>query len=152
MRGLLYDEFEIGMRFEHALRRTVTEADNMLFSNMTLNPQPLHIDADFAARAEFGKPIVNSLFTLGLVIGISIYETTLLTTVANLGMDKVRFPAPVFHGDTIHVVTEVVAKRDSASRPENGIVTLRHDAFNQRDELVASLERSALMRRSLIAS
>jgi acyl dehydratase len=150
MSGLFYEQFEVGMRFEHALRRTVTEADNMLFSNMTLNPQPLHIDFDFAARAEFGRPIVNSLFTLGLLIGISVYETTLGTTVANLGMERVRFPAPVFHGDTIHVVSEVIAMRDSGSRPSNGIVTFRHDGFNQDNALVASCERSALMRRSAV--
>jgi acyl dehydratase len=150
MSGLFYEQFEVGMRFEHALRRTVTEADNMLFSNMTLNPQPLHIDFDFAARAEFGRPIVNSLFTLGLLIGISVYETTLGTTVANLGMENVRFPAPVFHGDTIHVVSEVIAMRDSGSRPANGIVPFRPDGFNQDNTLVVSCERSALMRRSAV--
>ncbi|MFM0512154.1 MaoC family dehydratase [Paraburkholderia sp. RL17-373-BIF-A] len=147
MRGLYFEEFEVGMRFEHALTRTVTEWDNMQFSNMTLNPQPLHIDAHFAASTEFGKPIVNSLFTLGLMIGISVSETTLRTTIANLGMTDVSFPAPVFHGDSIHVVTEVMSLRSSKSRPGAGIVEFRHTAFNQDDVEVARCTRAAFMHR-----
>ncbi|WP_144113822.1 MULTISPECIES: MaoC family dehydratase [unclassified Paraburkholderia] len=147
MRGLYFEEFEVGMRFEHALTRTVTEWDNMQFSNMTLNPQPLHIDAHFAASTEFGKPIVNSLFTLGLMIGISVSETTLRTTIANLGMTDVSFPAPVFHGDSIHVVTEVMSLRSSKSRPGAGIVEFRHMAFNQDDVEVARCTRAAFMHR-----
>jgi acyl dehydratase len=147
MRGLYFEEFQVGMRFEHALTRTVTEWDNMQFSNMTLNPQPLHIDAHFAASTEFGKPIVNSLFTLGLMIGISVSETTLRTTIANLGMTDVSFPAPVFHGDSIHVVTEVMSLRSSKSRPGAGIVEFRHTAFNQDDVEVARCTRAAFMHR-----
>jgi acyl dehydratase len=119
----------------------------MLFSNMTLNPQPLHIDRHFCAQTEWGQPIMNSLFTLGLMIGISVGETTLGTTVANLGMDEVRFPKPVFHGDTIRIESEVLELRESKSRPQNGIVIFAHRAFNQRDELVAVCKRSALMLR-----
>lgn len=147
MRGLYFDEFQVGMRFEHALTRTVTEWDNMQFSNMTMNPQPLHVDAHFATQTEFGKPIVNSLFTLGLMIGISVSETTLRTTIANLGMTDVAFPAPVFHGDSIHVSTEVLSLRPSKSRPGAGIVEFRHRAFNQDDVEVARCTRAAFMHR-----
>lgn len=147
MRGLYFDEFQVGMRFEHALTRTVTEWDNMQFSNMTMNPQPLHVDAHFATQTEFGKPIVNSLFTLGLMIGISVSETTLRTTIANLGMTDVAFPAPVFHGDSIHVTTEVLSLRPSKSRPGAGIVEFRHRAFNQDDVEVARCTRAAFMHR-----
>lgn len=146
MAGLYFDEFEVGHVFKHALRRTVTESDNMLFSNMTLNPQPLHIDFDFASKTEFGKPLVNSLFTLGLMIGISVSDTTLGTTVGNLGMQDTKFPAPVFHGDTIRVETEVKAVRPSKSRPGQGIVTFIHRAYKQDDTLVAICERAALMK------
>jgi acyl dehydratase len=145
MAGLYLEEFVVGHVFRHTLRKTVTESDNMLFSVMTLNPQPLHIDFDFAAKSEWGKPLVNSLFTLGLMIGISVGETTLGTTVANLGMDEVRFPKPVFHGDTLHVETEVLEKRESKSRPTQGIVVFLHRAINQRNEIVAQCKRSALM-------
>jgi acyl dehydratase len=145
MPGLYFDEFEIGQVFEHPIRRTVTEMDNVLFSTLTLNLQPLHIDFDFASRTEFGKPLVNSLFTLGLMIGISVSDTTLGTTVANLGMTDVRFPKPVFHGDTISVKTSVLTKRESKSRPTQGIVEFKHQAFNQRGEEVASCVRQALM-------
>lgn len=147
MPGLYYEEFVVGAIIDHELTKTVTEMDNVLFSNMTLNPQPLHIDFEFGARTEFGKPLVNSLFTLGLMIGISVYETTLRTTVANLGMTDVRFPAPVFHHDTLRVRTTVQSKRESRSRPNAGIVGLLHEAFNQHDDLVASCVRSALMHR-----
>jgi len=148
MAGLYFDEFEEGHVFKHELRRTVTEADNMLFSNMTLNPQPLHIDFDFASKTEFGKPLVNSLFTLGLMIGISVNDTTIGTTVGNLGMTDVKFPHPLFHGDTVRVETEVKAKRESRSRPTQGIVTFIHRAYNQNDDLVAQCERAALMHKT----
>lgn len=147
MRGLYFEEFEVGMHFDHALTRTVTEWDNIQFSTMTLNPQPLHIDAHFAAKTEFGRPLVNSLFTLGLMIGISVAETTLRTTIANLGMKDVQFPAPVFHGDTLRVTTDVASLRESKSRPEAGIVEFIHRAWNQDDVQVASCTRSAFMHR-----
>jgi acyl dehydratase len=147
MAGLWFEDFRVGMVFEHQITRTVTEADNVLFSAMTMNPQPLHIDFEFAAKTEFGKPLVNSIFTLGLMIGISVHETTLGTTVANLGMADVNFPAPVFHGDTLHVRTEVESVRPSKSRPEAGIVGLRHRAFKQDAVEVASCLRAALMHR-----
>src|ERR1700722_5235110 len=147
MPGLWFEEFSPGQIFEHPITRTVTEMDNMLFSNMTLNPQPLHIDFHFAAETEFGKPLVNSLFTLGLMIGISVHDTTLRTTIANLGMTDVNFPAPVFHGDSICVVTTVEAVRASGSRPNAGLVTFKHKAFNQRNQEVANRIRTAFMRR-----
>ena len=147
MAGLWFEDFEIGMRIEHSIRRTVTEADNILFSCLTHNPQPLHIDFEFASESEFGKPLVNSLFTLGLMIGISVNETTIGTTIANLGMTEVRFPHPLFHGDTVRVTSEVVGKRESRSRPEAGIVEFEHSAHKQTGELVASCRRQALMRK-----
>lgn len=148
MAGLYYEDFEIGQVFAHALRRTVTEADNILFSTMTLNPQPLHIDRHFCeTETEWGEPLMNSLFTLGLMIGISVHETTLGTTVANLGMSDVRFPNPLFQGDTVHVTTHIAAKRESKSRPADGIVEFEHNAFNQKDILVATCRRQALMRK-----
>jgi len=147
MAGLYFEQFEVGQVFRHELRRTVTEMDNMLFCNMTLNPQPLHIDFEFAKQTEFGKPLVNSLFTLGLVIGISVADTTLATTVANLGMQDTRFPAPVFHGDTIRVETTVKSVRESKSRPNAGIVEFEHRGINQRDEVVCICLRSALMKK-----
>ncbi|MBC6403899.1 MAG: MaoC family dehydratase [Hyphomonadaceae bacterium] len=145
MAGLYFEEFEVGHIFRHELRRSITEADNMLFSNMTLNPQPLHIDFEFCKNTEFGRPLVNSLFTLGLMIGISVNDTTIGTTVANLGMTDVRFPHPLFHGDTVHVETEVRDVRPSRSRPTQGIVTFVHRAYNQNDTLVSVCERTALM-------
>ncbi len=145
MAGLYFEDFHEGQVFDHALSRTVTEMDNVLFSTLTLNPQPLHLDEEFAKTTEFGQRIVNSLFTLGLMIGISVGETTLGTTVANLGMDEVKFPMPVFHGDTIRVESEVLELRESKSRPHNGIVLFMHRAFNQRGELVAHCKRTALM-------
>ena len=148
MRGMYFEEFQVGQVIDHALTRTVTEWDNVQFSTMTLNPQPLHIDAHFAANTEFGKPLVNSLYTLGLMIGISVYETTLRTTIANLGMTDVVFPAPVFHGDTLHVRTEVLSVRPSQSRPEAGLVEMRHTAYNQDDVVVARCTRTAFMKRA----
>ena len=148
MRGLWYEEFEPGRVIDHTIRRTVTESDNILFSCLTHNPQPLHIDFDFAENnSEFGKPLVNSLFTLGLMIGISVNDTTIGTTIANLGMSDVRFPKPVFHGDTIRVETEVISRRESKSRADAGIVELEHRAFNQRGEQVGICRRQAFMRK-----
>ncbi|TDH39261.1 MaoC family dehydratase [Pseudohoeflea suaedae] len=147
MPGLYFEDFSPGREFRHELRRTITEADNMLFSNMTLNPQPLHIDFDFASRTEWGKPLVNSIFTLGLMIGISVGETTLGTTVANLGMTDVTFPHPLFHGDTVHVTTKVVSMRESRSRPDRGIVEFEHLAYNQDEVLVARCIRQAMMKK-----
>ncbi len=148
MPGLHFEEFEVGHVFEHTIRRTVTEMDNMLFSNMTLNPQPLHIDKHFCeTETEFGQPLMNSLFTLGLMIGISVNDTTVGTTIANLGMTDVKFPHPLFQGDTVHVTTEVKNKRESRSRPDAGIIEFEHKAFNQNDELVAVCTRQAFMRK-----
>ena len=147
MPGLYFEQFTLGMKFDHPWTRTVTETDNVLFSTMTMNPQPLHLDAHFAATTEFGRPLVNSLFTLGLMIGMTVNDTTLGTTIANLGMTDVRFPKPVFHGDTIHVRTEVVSLRESKSRPEVGIVEFVHTAYNQTDDLVATCRRQAMMKR-----
>lgn len=151
MPGLYFEEFNVGQTFEHPWGRTVTEADNMLFSCLTLNVQPLHIDAEFAAKTEFGKPLVNSLFTLGLMIGMTVNDTTLGTTVANLGMSDVRFPRPVFHGDTLRVRTTVKAIRASKSRPNAGIVEFEHQAINQHQEVVAICCRQALMQKKAIA-
>jgi acyl dehydratase len=147
MPGLYFEEFAVGRKFEHALRRTVTEADNVLFSAMTHNPAPLHLDEEYMKGTEFGTRLVNSYFTLGLMVGISVQETTLGTTVANLGMDEVRFEKPVFHGDTLHVETEVLELRPSKSRPANGIVVFLHRAINQKGEVVARCKRTALMLR-----
>lgn len=147
MAGLYLQEFEKGQVFQHALRRSITESDNMLFSNMTLNPQPLHIDFDFASQTEWGKPLVNSLFTLGLMIGISVNDTTVGTTIANLGMTDVIFPHPLFHGDTLRVETEVLSVRESKSRPDRGIVEFEHRGYNQNDVLVARCTRQAMMRK-----
>ena len=147
MAGLYFEQFAVGMMFEHPWTRTVTETDNVLFTTMTMNPQPLHLDAHFAAKTEFGRPLVNSLFTLGLMIGMSVNDTTLGTTIANLGMTDVGFPKPVFYGDTLHVRTKVVALKDSRSRPEVGIVEFEHMAYNQNDEMVAICKRFAMMKR-----
>ncbi len=146
MTGLYYEEFELGMMFKHSMRRTVTEADNTLVSALTHNPAALHLDEEYCRNeTEFGQRIVNSVFTLGLMVGISVGDTTLGTTVGNLGWDEVRFPRPVFHGDTLRIETEVVDMRESRSRPTNGIVTFSQRAYNQRDELVGSCKRTALM-------
>jgi acyl dehydratase len=147
MPGLYFEEFTVGQKFQHTIRRTITETDNVWFSALTHNPAPLHIDAEYMKSSEFGKPIVNSCLTLGFMVGISIGDTTVGTTVANLGWDEVRFPKPLFHGDTIHVETEVLELRDSKSRPNNGIVIFAHRTFNQHDDLVGECKRSALMMR-----
>src|SRR6201987_4453977 len=146
MPGLYFEEFEEGQVFEHAISRTVTEMDNVLFSTLTMNPQPLHLDEEFAKQTEFGQRLVNSLFTLGLVIGISVGETTLGTTIANLGMSDVRFPKPVFHGDTLRVRTSVRAKSQSKSRKDAGIVEVGHQGINQHGETVAICRRAGLMK------
>ena len=145
MAGLYYEDFEIGMVFHHDLRRTVTEADNVLFCAITHNPSPLHLDEEYMKSTEFGRRIVNSGLTLSLMVGISVADTTLGTTIANLGWDDVKFPKPVFHGDTLRVETEVAQVRESKSRSDAGIVTFVHRAYNQHDELVASCKRPALM-------
>jgi acyl dehydratase len=146
--GLYFEEFRVGQVFHHAIRRTVTEADNVFFSALTHNPAALHLDEEYCrTQTEFGHRIVNSAFTLGLMVGISVGDTTLGTTVANLGWDEVRFPKPLFHGDTVCCESEVVEIRESRSRPNNGIVVFLHRAFNQEGVLVASCKRSALMLR-----
>ncbi|MEP9374167.1 MaoC family dehydratase [Mesorhizobium sp. KR1-2] len=152
MAGLYLEEFVVGQVVHHALTKTVTESDNMLFSVMTLNPQPLHIDFDFAAKSEWGKPLVNSLFTLGLMIGISVHDMTLGTTIANLGMTETVFPNPVFHGDTIRVETEVLSVRDSKSKPDRGIVEFEHRAYNQNGVLVAKCIRQAMMKKKTVSA
>jgi acyl dehydratase len=147
--GRYLEDFIVGEVIKHRLTRTVTQMDNMLFSNMTLNPQPLHIDADFCAKeTEWGKPLMNSLFTLGLMIGIAVNDTTVGTTIANLGMSDVKFPAPLFEGDTIHCTTEIMAVRESKSRPDAGIVDFQHKAYNQDGKLVAECRRQAFMKRA----
>ena len=145
MTGLYYEQFDIGMEFKHSLTRTVTESDNLLFCAMTHNPQPLHLDEEFCKGTEYGQRIVNSLFTLGLVIGVSVGDTTLGTTLGNLGMTDTRFVNPVFHGDTLRSATKVREKRESKSRPNAGLVTFEHYGFNQRDEEVAFCVRTAFM-------
>ena len=153
MAGLYFEDFELGQTFDHPLRRTVTEADNIFFSSLTLNPQPLHIDRHFCAtQTEWGQPLMNSLFTLGLMIGISVNDTTVGTTIANLGMSEVRFPNPLFQGDTVHVSTEVLGKRESRSRPDAGIVEFEHKAFNQTGDLVAICRRQVMVRLKLKGS
>lgn len=147
MAGLWFEQFEIGRVFDHEIRRTVTEADNMWFSNATYNPAAIHIDAEYCKTTEFGKPLVNSIFTLGLVIGLSVQNTTLGTTVANLGMTDTRFPKPVFAGDTIRARTTVQELRESKSRPNAGIVTFLHQGFNQFGDEVCTCTRQALMLR-----
>ena len=152
MAGLYFEEFFVGQTFKHAIRRTVSELDNTLFSALTHNPAALHLDEEYCKHhSEYGQRIVNSVFTLGLIVGISVGDTTLGTTVANLGWDEVRFPKPLFHGDTVHVQTEVLELRDSKSRPRNGIVIFEHRGYNQHQVLVASCKRSALMLRKPVA-
>ncbi len=144
--GLWFEELTVGLVIQHPIRRTITETDNVMFTTMTMNPAWLHLDFDYAENhTQFGKPLVNSMFTMALVIGISVHQTTLGTTVANLGFDGISFPAPLFHGDTVRVETEVLAARLSKSRPTQGIVTFEHRAYNQDDVLVCKAQRNALM-------
>ena len=145
MAGLWFEEFETGKVYHHPITPTVTEMDNMMFSCLTMNPQPLHIDRHFSAKTEWGQPIMNSLFTLGLMIGISVNDLTLGTTIANLGMTDVKFPAPLFQGDTVNVTTEVIAKRESQSRPHHGIVTVRTTGRKADGTVFMTFERSCLI-------
>lgn len=148
MAGVYFDQMTVGQKFDHPIRRTVTETDNVWFSAITHNPARLHLDEEYCrTETEFGQRLVNSCFTLALMVGISVNDTTLGTAIANLGWDEVRFPKPVFHGDTLRIETEVVDLRDSKSRPDAGIVTFLHRAYNQKGELVASCKRSGLQRK-----
>lgn len=147
MPGLYFEEFSVGQTFKHGITRTITEADNVWFSALTHNPAPLHLDAEYMKNSEFGQRIVNSCLTLAFMVGISVGDTTVGTTIANLGWDEVRFPKPLFHGDTITIETEVLELRPSRSRPENGIVTFLHRAYNQHNDLVGECKRTALMLR-----
>jgi len=147
MSGLYFDEFKVGQVFHHAITRTVTETDNLLFTTLTHNPQPLHLDVEFVKQTEFGQRLVNSIFTLGLMIGVSVGDITLGTTIANLGMTDVRFTHPVFIGDTLRSQSTVLEMRPSKSRPDAGVVVFEHKCLNQRDEEVGYCKRSALMRR-----
>lgn len=144
MPGRYFDELTVGMRIQHSVGRTVTEMDNVLFSALTMNPQPLHLNEDFASRTSFGQRIVNGIFTMGLVVGLTVAELTEGTIVANLSYERVTHPRPVFHGDTIYVETEVLEKRDSASKPDRGLVRLRHTGKNQAGTVVVELERTVL--------
>ena len=148
MAGKFFDEWEVGERIEHEIRRTVTETDNLLFSTMTHNPQPLHLDVEAAKESGFGRILVNSTFTFSLLVGLSVGDTTLGTLIANLGFDKIVTPNPVFIGDTMRARSEVKELRESKSRPHAGIVTFTHELLNQRDEVVCRCERSALLRKS----
>jgi acyl dehydratase len=145
MAGLYFEEFSVGQTFDHPIRRTITETDNVLLSTLTHNSAALHLDAEYMKGTEFGKPLVNSCLTLSLMVGISVNDTTHGTTVANLGWDEVRFPKPLFHGDTIRIKSEVLELRESKSRPDNGIVVFEHRAYNQHDVLVGVCKRTALM-------
>jgi acyl dehydratase len=146
MAGQFYEQLDPGTVFQHAIRRTVTEMDNVLFTALTHNPAQLHLDEEYCREhTEYGQRIVNSAFTLGLVVGISVGDTTLGTTLGNLGMEAIRFPKPVFHGDTLRVETEVISRRESTSRPNAGLVVFEHRSFNQRQEMVATIRRTALM-------
>jgi acyl dehydratase len=150
--GLFFEDFEVGRTYEHRYYRTVTQMDNMLFSNMTLNPQPLHIDRHFCAtETEWGQPLMNSLFTLGLMIGMSVSDISTGTTIANLGMQETRFPHPVFENDTLHATTEIIGKRESKSRPNAVIVELHHRCFNQDGKLVAECKRQAFIKKRPVA-
>ncbi len=147
MPGLYFEEFTVGQTFDHPIRRTITETDNILLTTLTHNPAALHLDVEYMKNTEYGKPLINSCLTLSFMVGMSIGDTTYGTTVANLGWDEVRFPKPLFCGDTLRVETEVLELRDSKSRPDNGIVTFAHRGYNQNDELVGTCKRTALMLR-----
>ncbi len=152
MAGKLFEELTVGQVFQPQPGRTITEADNVFFTCLTMNPQPLHLDFEAAAKGEFGKPLVNSLLTLGIAVGLSVGDTTLGTTVGDLGFEQVEFPKPVFHGDTIYSETEVIEKRESRSRPQWGIVIFEYRAKNQRGEVVMRCRRAAMMRRRIPGS
>jgi acyl dehydratase len=143
--GLYYEQFEIGQVIKHAVTRTVSEFDNVLFSSLTLNTQPLHLDAEFAKNTMWGQRLVNSLFTLGLMLGMAVNDTTLGTTLGNLGLEEVKFPNPVFHGDTVHAQTEIVNKRESKSHPDAGIVFFKDQGFNQDGKVICECRRAGLM-------
>ena len=147
MSGLWFEDLHVGVTIQHAVTRTITESDNVLFTCLTMNPQPLHLDEEFAVSTEFGHRIVNSIFTLGLLVGMTVHDLTLGTTVANLGFSLVEFPRPMFHGDTLKAETEILNSRESRSRPNAGIVTFEHRGYNQRNELTARCQRQALMLR-----
>lgn len=147
MPGLYLEEFTVGQVIRHPLTRSVTESDNMMFSMMTMNHQPLHIDFDYAARSEWGQPLVNSMFTLSLMVGISVQDTTLGTIVANLGFSDISFPHPLFHGDTVRIETEIKSVRESRSKPDRGVVEFEHRAFNQNNVLVARCTRQTMMQK-----
>lgn len=147
MAGRFFEEWTVGERMEHEIRRTVTETDNLLFSTMTHNPQPLHLDAEFARESEFGQILVNGTFTFALMVGLSVGDTTLGTLVANLGYDKLVMPKPVFIGDTMRATSEVAELKESKSRPNAGIVTFAHELINQRGEVVCRCLRTALVKR-----
>lgn len=149
MAGMYFEDFEIGAVIRHEVTRTVTETDNLLITTLTMNVQPLHLDAEFAKESIFGRQIVNSIFTLGVVTGVPVQDTTLGTTLGNLGFRDIEFPKPVFFGDTLRVETEALDKRESKSRPDTGIVGIEHRGYNQRGELVCVVRRSALMKRRL---
>lgn len=153
MAGKYFEELEVGLVFQHEIRRTLTEMDNVLYSALTHNPAALHIDEEYCRQhTEFGRRIVNSAFTIGLVVGISVGDTTLKTTVGNLGFEKIEFPAPLFHGDTLRVETEVISRRESSSRPTAGIVLFEHRGYNQNDVLVARMRRAGLMMKRPVAA
>ena len=152
MPGLYYEELEVGLVIDHATRRTVTETDNVLFCSLTLNLAPLHLDAEYSKESIYGQRLVNSLFILGLITGITVPDSTQGTTLGNLGFEDVKFPKPVFHGDTIHVRTEVIDKRESKSRTDSGIVFFRHYGINQRDEIVCECKRAGLMLKRPVAA
>ena len=148
MSGKFFDQWDVGQRIEHPIRRTVTEADNLFFTVMTHNPQPLHLDVEAARQSEFGQILVNGTYTFSLMVGLSVGETTLGTLVANLGYDKLVMPKPVFLGDTLHATSEVIGLKESRSRPDAGIVTFLHEAINQRGEVVCRCERAALLKKA----
>jgi acyl dehydratase len=147
MAGRYLEQFEVGEVIKHPITRSITESDNVFFSVMTMNPQPLHIDFDYAAKSEWGKPLVNSLLTLGMMIGISVHDTTLGTIIANLGMTDTSFPHPLFHGDTIRVETRIVSIRPSRSKPDRGVVEMEHCAYNQHGDLVAKCLRQTMIQK-----
>ena len=147
MSGKYFEELEVGLTFEHEPGRTVTETDNLLFTALTQNPQPLHLDAEFARQSIHGRILVNSIFTLGLVVGLSVADTTLGTTLGNLGFDRTTFPLPVFIGDTVRVTSKVTDRRASRTKPDRGIVTFEHTGTNQRGEIICTCSRGAMMMR-----